>query len=102
MRVVIGVLFIAIMGCVFTLMTAVIFVTQHPFASVALASLATGALVATVRRSKTRRAQPGLGYPAAMAGPQPRPVSRWAASEMSSAVSPRRCVPTLPPGRCLP
>jgi hypothetical protein len=99
MRVVIGVLFTAIMGCVFTLMTVVIFVTQHPFASVVLTSLPAAALVAMVRRRKARRAQPGLGHPAAIAGPLP--ASRWAASEMSSAVSPRRCVTTLPPGRCL-
>ena len=102
MRVVIGAVFIAIMGCVFTLMTAVIFVIQHLFASLMLAGLAAAALVATVRRRQTRRSQPGLGHPAAMAGPQLPPVSRSAASEMSSAASRRRCVPSLPPGRCLP
>lgn len=101
MRVVIGAVFTAIMGCVFTLMTAAIFVIQHLFASLMLASLAAAALV-TVRRRQTRRSQPGLGYPAAMAGPQLPPVSRSAAPEMSSAVSRRRCLPSLPPGRCLP
>ena len=101
MRVVIGAVLIAIMGCVFTLVTAVIFVTQHLFASVVLGGLLAAAVVAAVRRRKPRRSQPGWGYPAATVGLQPLPVSRWAAPEMSSAVSPRRCMPTLP-GRCLP
>ncbi|UGT97767.1 hypothetical protein LTQ55_03785 [Mycobacterium intracellulare] len=52
MRVVIGAVFTAIMGCVFTLMTAAIFVIQHLFASLMLASLAAAALVATVRRRR--------------------------------------------------
>ena len=101
MRVVIGAVLIAIMGCVFTLITAVIFVTQHLFASLMLASLAAAALVATVRRRQTRRSQPGSGYPTGVAGPPLPPASRWAAPEMSSAaLRPRR----LPPGarRCLP
>ena len=102
MRVVIGAVFTAIMACVFTLMTTAIFVTQHLFASLMLASLAAAALVATVRRRQTRRSQPGLGYPAAMTGPQLPPVSRSAAPEMSSAVSRRRSLPSLPPGQCLP
>ena len=97
MRVVIGVPLTAVMRRVFTLMAVVSFVTQHPFASVVLTGLS-AALVARVRRRKTRRAQPGLGHPTAIA----LPASRWAASEMSSRVSPRRCVTTLPPGRCLP
>jgi hypothetical protein len=101
MRVVIGAVLIAVMGCVFTLVTAVIFVTQHLFASVVAAGLLAAAVMATARRRKPRRSQPGWGYPAATVGLQPLPVSRWAAPEMSSAVSPRRCMPTLP-GRCLP
>lgn len=101
MRVVIGAVLIAVMGCVFTLITAVIFVTQHLFASAVAAGLLAAAVMATARRRKTQRSQPGWGYPAAIVGLQPPPASRWAASEMSSAVSPRRCMPTLP-GRRLP
>ena len=97
MRVVIGAVLIAIMGCVFTLMTAVIFVTQHLFASVVLAGLLAAAVVAD--RAPTPGAgasQPGSGYPAAMAGPQLPPVSRWAASEMSSAALASPLLPSLP------
>ncbi|MEE6140605.1 hypothetical protein SKC41_30375 [Mycobacterium sp. 050128] len=95
MRIVIGIVFITIMGCVFTLMTAMMFVTQHPFASVVLTCLPAAALVAMVRRHKhkTRRSQPELGQPDAMTGP---PLNRWATSQMSSAVPPRRGAPTLP------
>jgi hypothetical protein len=101
MRVVIGAVLIAIMGCVFTLITAVIFVTQHLFASLVLAGLLAVAVAATARRRRARRAQPGSGYPTGVAGPQLPPASRWTAPEMSSAaLRPRR----LPPGarRCLP
>lgn len=101
MRVVIGAVLIAVMGCVFTLVTVVIFVTQHLFASVVLGGLLAAPVVAAVRRRKTRRSQPGRGYPAAIVGLQPPPVSQWGAPEMSSAVSPCRCMSTLP-GRSLP
>jgi hypothetical protein len=101
MRVVIGAVLIAVMGCVFTLITAVIFVTQHLFASIVVAGLLAVAVGATARRRRARRAQPGSGYPTGVAGPPLPPASRWAAPEMSSAaLRPRR----LPPGarRCLP
>lgn len=101
MRVVIGAVLIAIMGCVFSLITAVIFVTQHVFASLVLAGLLAVAVAATARRRRARRAQPGSGYSTGVAGAQLPPASRWAAPQMSSAaLRPRR----LPPGarRCLP
>lgn len=88
MRVVIGVAIITITGAVFTLLTAVIVVTEHPFASAVLASLTAAGLVAATRRRRTRRAQPGSTYPAPVAGPL-----RWTAAEMSSAFAPRRCLP---------
>ena len=98
MRVVIGAVLIAIMGCVFTLITAVIFVTQHLFASVVLAGLLAAAVGATARRRRTRRAQPGSGYPTASATGE-----LWAAPDMSSAALPRRRLPSLPGARrCLP
>ena len=102
MRVVIGAVFTAIMGCVFTLITAVIFVIQHLFASLMLAGLARRCRGRDRAPPQGRRSQPGSGYPAGVAGPQLPPASRWAAPEMSSAVSRRRCLPSLPPGRCLP
>ena len=103
MRVAIGVLFPAIvMGCAITLITVAIFMTQKLFAGVVLASPPAGALIATARRRTTRRSQPGSRYPAPTAAPQPLPVSRCAASQMSLAFSPGRCAPALPPGRCLP
>jgi hypothetical protein len=102
MRVVIGIVLIAVTGCVFTLITAVIFLTQHLFASLVLASLLAAAVAATERRRRrARRAQSRSGYPTSVAGPQLPPTSRWAAREMSSAAPrPRR----LPPGArgCLP
>ena len=101
MRVVIGAVLIAVMRRVFTLMTAAIFVTQHLFASVVLAGLLPLPWLPRVRRRQTRRSQPGLGHPAAMAGRSP-PVSRWAASEMSSAASrlAAACQPCRPGGAC--
>ena len=82
MRVVIGAVLIAIMGCVFTVITVVIFVTQHLFASMVLAG-------ATARRRRARRAHPGSGY---------QPATLWDAPDMSSAAMPRRRLPSLPPG----
>ena len=100
MRVVIGAILIAVMGCVFTLITAVIFVTQHRFASLVVAGLLAVAVAATARRRRARVAHPGWGYPTGVAGPQLPPVNRWAAPEMSSAALRPQ---SLPPGarRCL-
>ena len=100
MRVVIGIVLIAVTGCVFTLITAVIFVTQHLFASLVLAGLLAAAVGATARRRRARVAYPGSGYPTGVAGAHLPKASRWPAPEMSSAaLRPRR----LPPGarRCL-
>ena len=92
MRVVIGVVFTAIMGCVFTLMTVVIFVTQHLFASWCWPACSP---LPWVRRcADAGRGAHSLArdYPAGMAGAQLPPASRWAAPEMSSAaLRPRRC-----------
>ncbi len=52
MRVVIGAVLIAIMGCVFTVITVVIFVTQHLFASMVLAGVLAAAVGATARRRR--------------------------------------------------
>ena len=91
MRVVIGAVLIAIIGCVFTVITAVIFVTQHLFASIVLAGVLAAAVGvgATARRRRARRAQPGSGY---------QPATLWDAPDMSSAALPRRRLPSLPPG----
>lgn len=95
MRIAIGVVFITIMGCVFTLMTAVIFVSQHLFASAVLAGVIAASVVSIARRRKARRLQAGTAYPIAAAGPQPIPV-RGAAQMSSAAVSPRRRMQSLP------
>ncbi len=89
MRVVIGAVLIAIMGCVFTVITVVIFVTQHLFASMVLAGVLAAAVGATARRRRARRAHPGSGY---------QPATLWDAPDMSSAAMPRRRLPSLPPG----
>lgn len=98
MPIVIGVSFFPVMGCVFTAITAVTFMTQNLFASVVLAGVAAGALVATAHRCTSRRAQAIVSTCAALFGP-PLPTNRWALPDMSSAVSPRR---RTPPTRCLP
>ncbi|BBC69076.1 hypothetical protein MMRN_p0450 (plasmid) [Mycobacterium marinum] len=46
---VIAVVFIAIMRCIFTLMV-VIFLIQHPFASLVLSGLASATVIAAMRR----------------------------------------------------
>ncbi len=56
MRVVMGVFVIAIMGCVFTLITAVVFVTQHLFAGVVVAGLIVAAWGVSARRRRARHA----------------------------------------------
>ena len=89
MRVVIGAVLIAIMGCVFTVITVVILVTQHLFASMVLAGVLAAAVGATARRRRARRAHPGSGY---------QPATLWDAPDMSSAAMPRRRLPSLPPG----
>ena len=61
MRVVIGAVLIAVMGWVFTLVTAVIFVTQHLFASVVLGGLLAAAVVAAVRRPQAPAVTARLG-----------------------------------------
>ncbi|BAN91964.1 hypothetical protein BB737_02440 [Mycobacterium avium subsp. hominissuis] len=96
MRVVIGVAFITTMGCVFTLMTATIFLTQHPFASLVLTGLAAACVAAAVRRRSTRRSQPHWGHPATVTDPHMRAVSRLTAAQMSSAIVPRRTRRDLP------
>ncbi|CDM79585.1 hypothetical protein MML61_27595 (plasmid) [Mycobacterium marinum] len=101
MHTVIAVVFIAIMRCIFTLMTVVIFLIQHPFASLVLSGLASATVIAAMRRCKTRRSQPRRDYRAAIVGPDPTAAPRLAAAEMSSARTARRCAPTLP-GRCQP
>lgn len=101
MRVVMGVFLIAFMGCVFTLITAVVFVTQHLFASVVVAGLIVAAWGASARRRRARRAQHRSGYPTGVASPQLPPATPWTPAQMSSAaVRPR----SLPSGarRCLP
>ncbi|MGE2818007.1 hypothetical protein ACQI5H_23120 [Mycobacterium heidelbergense] len=85
MRFVIGAFLIALMGCVFTLLTAVIFVTQHLFASIVIAGLLASAAGLRAHRRKPRRAQRGVDYPTAVTGPQLPPSIRWPAHNMSSA-----------------
>ncbi|WP_142383342.1 hypothetical protein [Mycobacterium intracellulare] len=101
MRVVMGVFLIAIMGCVFTLLTAVVFVTQHLFASAVVAGLLAAAWGAGRRRRRARRTQPRPSYPTSVASAQLPPAGPWTAHHMSSApLRPR----SLAPGtrRCLP
>ncbi|OSC20077.1 hypothetical protein B8W69_29055 [Mycobacterium vulneris] len=98
MRVVFGVAFIAIMGAVFTVMTAVIFVTQHLFASAVIAGVTAAALVSIARRRrKARCSHPAPGYLAVSARTQPHPVRGTPAQMSSAAVPARRHRPALAP-----
>lgn len=90
MRVVTGVVFTAIIGGGFTLIAAVIFLTQHPFAGGVLAGVTGAAVSSMVRRRKARRSPAGTGYPAAL-------PARTAEQMSSAAISPRRPMPPLPP-----
>lgn len=92
MRVVIGVVFIAIIVGGLTLMTAVIFLTQHPFASVAVAGLTGAAVVNIVGRRKARCSPAGIGYPDDL-------PARTAAQMSSAAILPRRPMPPVPAWR---
>jgi hypothetical protein len=92
MRIVFGIVVVALMGCVFTLITAVMWATQHLFAS--LGVMAAAAVSGAVcRRRNTRRSRQGLGYRASRGHPQPVAVSWSTAAQMSSAIAPRRCLP---------
>lgn len=93
MRVVIVAVFIAVMGCVFTAITAAVFVTQHLFASMVLGGAAAAVAGATARRRRARHAQRGPGH---------QPTTLWTTSDMSSAALPRRRLPTLPPAGVRP
>ena len=88
MRVIIGFVFIAVMGCVFTLITAVVFVTQHLFATIILAGVLAAAVGATTRRRRARRAPRRWHH---------QPMPPCSARSMSSAALPRRRLPSLPP-----
>ncbi|AFV14834.1 hypothetical protein OEM_p100540 (plasmid) [Mycobacterium intracellulare subsp. yongonense 05-1390] len=90
-----GVFVIAIMGCVFTLITAVVFVTQHLFASVVVAGLIAAAWCVSARLRPARRAQHHSTYPTGVASPHLPPPTPWAPSQMSSAALRPR---SLPPG----
>lgn len=90
MRVVSGVVFTAIIGGGFTLIAAMIFLTQHPFAGGALAGVTGAAVGSLVHRRKARRSPVGIGYPAAL-------PARTAEQMSSAAISPRRPMPPLPP-----
>jgi hypothetical protein len=87
MRVVIGAVLTAVMGCVFTVIAAVVFVTNHLFAGMALAVAAAAVVGAAARRRWARRAQRGPGHQSTIL---------WAAPDMSSAALARRRLPTLP------
>jgi tetrahydromethanopterin S-methyltransferase subunit E len=89
MRVIIGFIFIAVMGCVFTLITTAVFVTQHLFASTILAGVLAAVVGATARRRRARRTPRRRYY-------QPMPLC--SPLSMSSAALPRRRLPSLPTG----
>jgi len=72
------------MACVFTLITALVFVTQHMFASIVLAGAFAAAVGATARRAQR--------------GPTYQSTAPWPAPEMSSAALLPRRLPSLPPG----
>lgn len=76
MRAVFGIVFMATMAAVFTLITVVVFVTQHLFASLVLAVACAMAVGTIARRRRARQPQ----WAPTHLGP-----ASWPALEMSSA-----------------